>query len=88
MFRRRKGFADFSARQRIAMAFGGLVQLGLLVAAQLDLLRRPAKAVRGSKWAWRAVTLVNFVGPLAYFAFGRRPVGGAPALDSVAADAT
>ncbi len=72
MFKKRTGLARFSPRQRIAMAVGGVVQLALLVAAQFDLVRRPAAAVRGSKWAWRAATLVNFVGPLAYFAFGRR----------------
>ncbi len=75
MFKKRTGLARFSPRQRFAMAVGGLVQVALLVAAQFDLLRRPAAGVRGSKWAWRAATLVNFVGPLAYFAFGRRAEG-------------
>lgn len=44
----------------------------LLGAALLDLRRRPAARVRGSKKWWAAASLVNFVGPLAYFAFGRR----------------
>jgi len=28
--------------------------------------------VKGPKALWRAVTLINFVGPLSYFALGRR----------------
>jgi hypothetical protein len=48
------------------------VQVGLLVAALADLWRRPADQLRGSKAAWMAVSCVNFVGPLAYFAFRRR----------------
>jgi hypothetical protein len=50
----------------------GTVQVGLLVAALTDLWRRPSDQVRGSRAFWTAVSLVNFVGPLAYFAFGRR----------------
>lgn len=48
------------------------VQLGLLVAAQADLRRRSAEEVNGSKTLWRLATFVNFVGPIAYFARGRR----------------
>jgi Phospholipase_D-nuclease N-terminal len=44
----------------------------LAAAALLDLRRRPSEQVRGSKRLWAVATLVNFVGPLAYFAFGRR----------------
>jgi len=45
------------------------------VAALVDLARRPASQVRGSKAAWAtAITLVNSAGavPLAYFLRGRR----------------
>ena len=49
------------------------VQLALLDATALsDLARRPSAEVNGSKRVWVAVSFVNFVGPLAYFAFGRR----------------
>lgn len=43
------------------------VEVALLVAAQIDLARRPAALVNGSKTGWRLLTLVNLVGPLAYF---------------------
>ena len=46
--------------------------LGLLVAAQIDLTRRTDEQVNGPKAVWRAVALINFFGPLAYFAVGRR----------------
>jgi hypothetical protein len=47
-----------------------LIQVGLMVAALVDLVRR--QTTRGPKWAW-GVTIVAFsmLGPLAYFIFGR-----------------
>lgn len=68
-----------SKGQRKLFAAMGLFQFALLVAAQADLFRRPADEVRGPKWAWRVVAFVNFIGPLAYFAFGR--VGAAETED-------
>jgi hypothetical protein len=38
----------------------------------VDLAKRPKEQVRGSKPAWAALIAVNFVGPISYFAFGRR----------------
>ena len=47
-----------------------LIQLGLLVAALVDLIRR--RTTRGSKWAWGiAIVAFSILGPLAYFIFGR-----------------
>ena len=80
MFRKRHSIGELGPRQRAMMGAAALVQLGLLAAAQIDLLRRPSERVRGSKWGWRAATLVNFAGPLAYFFFGRRRPGGAESL--------
>ena len=63
---------ELSGRQRRAiMAAGGIKPL-LAAAALLDLRRRPGDQVRGSKKLWAAAAFMNFVGPLAYFAFGRR----------------
>ena len=50
----------------------GAAQLAFLAAAQRDLSRRPAEQIRGSKKFWRLATLVNFIGPGSYFAFGRK----------------
>ncbi len=48
-----------------------VIQLALMLAALVDLLRRPH--VRGPKWAWALViVLVNFIGPIVYFVAGRQ----------------
>lgn len=49
----------------------GVVEVSLSLAAQIDLSRRSADQVAGSKNLWRLMALVNFVGPIAYFAKGR-----------------
>ena len=70
--RPKKGWSELSTGQRAAIAGAGAVQLGLLGAALADLRRRPGAEINGSKAVWVAVSFVNFIGPLAYFAFGRR----------------
>jgi hypothetical protein len=70
-------WSDLSTPRRAGVAGAGVVQLALLVAALLDLRRRPADQIKGSKAVWVGVSFVNFVGPLAYFAFGRRRQSGA-----------
>jgi hypothetical protein len=68
-------WSDLSPRTR-RLIVAGLVWEGLLkVAALVDLARRPASGVRGSRLRWAlAVALVNSVGavPIAYFRYGRR----------------
>jgi hypothetical protein len=68
----KKSWDDLSPVQRAGVGVLGVVQVGLLVAAQIDLTRRTDEQINGPKPLWRAITLINFVGPLAYFAFGRR----------------
>ncbi len=63
---------EFSPPQRATVVGLGLTQLALLAAALRDLRRRPADQIRGRKPLWVAGSFVNVVGPLAYFAFGRR----------------
>jgi hypothetical protein len=53
----------------------GALDAGLRAAALIDLARRPADEVRGSRKAWAlALVLANSLGvvPLAYFARGRQ----------------
>jgi bacteriorhodopsin len=69
---RQKRWSDLSRPQQRAIIGAGVVQLLLAAAALLDLRRRPSEQVRGSKKLWAVAALVNFFGPLAYFAFGRR----------------
>jgi hypothetical protein len=51
-----------------------VVETGLKAAVLVDLRRRSASQVRGSRRLWAASMLVNSAGliPLSYFAFGRR----------------
>lgn len=67
-----KKWDDLSDRQKTAAVVATSVQVSLLLTALADIYRRPAEEIRGSKWTWAAISLVNFVGPVSYFAFGRR----------------
>lgn len=67
-----KHWSDLSSRKRALIVAGGAVQFVLLGAALADLRRRPEDQINGSKRLWTAASFVNFVGPLAYFRFGRR----------------
>jgi hypothetical protein len=58
--------------QRRGIVLSGLVQFALLAAALLDIRRRPADEINGSKLLWTGLAFVNFVGPIAYFVFGRK----------------
>jgi hypothetical protein len=68
---KRKRWREPSMRSSIMVA--GVLQVLLAPVALLDLRRRPSDQVKGSKKLRAAAAFVNFVGPLAYFAFGRRP---------------
>jgi len=68
----RKRWNDYSTGQRRAIGALGACQLALAVAAWIDLARRPADRVAGPKPWWAVVIAVNFVGPIAYFCWGRK----------------
>ena len=68
----RRRWRELTPAQQTAVLTLGSVQLSLAATAWTDLARRPAAEVNGSKAAWAAVVAVNFVGPLAYFRWGRR----------------
>lgn len=64
---------EMSAARKVLVMLLTSVQVSLAVSAWADLARRPAEQVVGSKRRWAAVIAVNFVGPILYFARGRRP---------------
>ena len=71
-----KKWSDLSQRSRRLIIVGAAVETGLKAAALVDMKRRPASEIRGSKWMWLpALTIVNSAGlaPVAYFLWGRRP---------------
>jgi hypothetical protein len=69
-----KKWSDLTAREKAPFVLRGIIQFALLAAALADIYRRPAEEIKGSKWLWSAAVFVNFmgIGPIAYFAFGRR----------------
>jgi hypothetical protein len=69
----KKKWKDLSPRQKRGIVLGGTVQIGLHSAALLDIYRRPKEQIRGDKRLWTLATFVNFVGPISYFLFGRKP---------------
>jgi len=47
-----------------------LLELGLMIAALVDVIRR--EKTKGPKWVWIIVVVVfNLLGPIVYFIFGR-----------------
>ena len=67
----RKRWNKMPPARRAASIVTVPIQVGLLVAALIDLRRRPAAQVRGKKWLWTLVVFINWVGPISYFLFGR-----------------
>jgi hypothetical protein len=65
-------WADLSGRQRAVLLTLGSVQLSLAMTAWTDLARRRPAEVNGRKAVWAAVIAVNWIGPAAYFRWGRR----------------
>jgi hypothetical protein len=70
--RRKKAWAELTRTQRRAILVAAAVQLALQLVTLWDLRRRSADELRGSKRWWTAAAFVNIVGPIAYFAVGRR----------------
>jgi hypothetical protein len=68
----RRRWSELPAGQRVAIATGAAVELVLTTVALVDLARRPAAQVRGSKALWALGCFVQPVGPIAYLSIGRR----------------
>ena len=68
----RKRWNDLTDAEKTAVLVAASLQISLAVTAWIDLARRPPELVRGPKPAWALGIAVNFVGPISYFAFGRR----------------
>lgn len=69
----RRTWSDLTPRQQRAVLVLGSVQLSLAATAWTDLARRPAEQVNGGKLRWALIIAINFIGPAAYFRWGRRP---------------
>ena len=68
----RKQWSDFTPGQQTAIVAGSVVELVLTTLALRDLIRRPARDVRGPKLLWLLGLFVQPFGPVAYLGLGRR----------------
>ena len=71
MHKKQTKWREMSGRRRVMVVLVGAAQVALTAAAYRDLVKRPAEQVNGPKSAWAVALLVNWVGPLTYFAKGR-----------------
>lgn len=65
-------WSEMSPRRRKLIIVAGAAEACLKVVMLIDIKRRSASQIRGPKWLWRPVAFVNLLGPVSYFAFGRR----------------
>lgn len=70
----RRRWNELTEGEKTAILVAASVQISLAATAWVDLARRPATQVRGPKPFWAVAIAVNFVGPISYFAVGRRRV--------------
>lgn len=68
----KKQWKDLSKGKRGMIVAAGILQLTLQAAALRDIAKRSPAQVNGSKAGWVAASFINFFGPLAYFAKGRK----------------
>lgn len=71
-----KRWKELTPSTRTLVIIIAAIDGSLRIAALVDLARRPAVEIRGSKGRWAvALTVLNSAGvvPTAYFALGRRP---------------
>jgi hypothetical protein len=70
----RKRWDELSPRTRRTIVVVGAFEGALKISALVDLARRPAAEIRGSKLRWAiAITAINSAGavPIGYFVYGR-----------------
>jgi len=67
-----KNWNELSGKQKGTLIALALAQFALLIAALRDIKSRDASEIKGSKRLWTAVSFIDFIGPLAYFRFGRK----------------
>ena len=68
----RTKWSDLSDWQRVLIITAAAAELSMKIVALVDIKRRPAEQIRGPKALWRSAMVVNLLGPLSYFVFGRK----------------
>ena len=68
----KKRWQDMTPLQQAGIMILTIIQFSLLGAAYWDIRRRPANELNGNTPFWRVAVFINFIGPIAYFLFGRK----------------
>ena len=68
----KKRWQDMTPIQQAGILILTIIQFSLLGAAHWDIRHRSADELNGSKPFWTVAVFVNFIGPIAYFLFGRK----------------
>ncbi len=69
---KRTQWRDLTPKQKAGAVSLAAAQFALLAAALADIRRRPPSAINGSKRLWVSLAFINWIGPIAYFVFGRK----------------
>lgn len=67
-----KRWHELSEAKQVAIVVLSVVQIALLLAALWDIYRQPPEKINGAKGWWSLVSFINYLGPIAYFTFGRK----------------
>lgn len=68
----KKKWSELSGPAKVGSVVIGVIQVSLMIAALVDIYRRPAEEINGSKAMWTGLAFINTVGPIAYFVKGRK----------------
>jgi hypothetical protein len=66
-------WGELSRKQQTTIIILSVFQVGLLVLTLWDLAHRRPEEVRGSRKMWVGIAFIDWIGPMAYFCYGRRP---------------
>ncbi len=81
----KRGWNDISPRNRRILIAAAAIEAALKAVALLDMKRRPASQIRGSKKVWASAMIINSFGvvPIAYFVVGVRHDSDAVVSDDI-----
>ena len=68
----KKKWSELSSPAKVGSVVIGVIQVSLMIAALVDIYRRPAEEINGSKAMWTGLAFINTVVPIAYFVKGRK----------------
>ena len=71
-FMARRNWKEMSPVQKVRNVLMGVVELVLVTLALWDISHRPDNEINGKKRTWVMASLIQPVGPIIYFIFGRK----------------